>query len=504
MKTIRSCLLLALLACSGEKATQAPPKTAAPVAAAETAAPVDPLAEPPPAGITPSLPFPSIIHRRLESGLALAIVPRRSFPTVELRLVVMSGQASDDEKPGLANLTGKLLKDGGAGRYTSRELAERAEGLGAKLSISTDRDATRIGLGVTTSAFDEALGILATVALEPRFSAVEFQKLRQREIDRVKDRVRTSPSWLGSMLLYRELYELPVSVHPYARYDALPEELAAITLADAKAWHRTHFTAENAVLVVCGDVDADAVEAAAKKRFQAFRGPKPAPPNFSDAPGPNSLQLFVVDRPGSAQSQIYAGTLGPERKSDAYPALMTANQILGGGVSGRLFLDVREKRSLAYNTSSWMEEPARGPMPIVLSAGTQTAKTADAVAALIEHFDRIGSQTPSAEEVERAARFLSDSFLFKLETAGAIADLSSRLPVLGLPDDAYDDYRRAVRKLEPNAVSAAAGRYFRKGALIVVVAGDAATIAKPLARFGAVSVVDPEKGFVISRTVPRE
>ena len=164
---------------------------------------------------------------------------------------------------------------------------------------------------------------------------------------------------------------------------------------------------------------------------------------------------------------------------------------------------MREKRSLAYSTSSWMEEPARGPMPIVLSAGTQTAKTADAVAALIEHFDRIGSHTLSAEEVDRAARFLSDSFLFKLETAGAIADLTSRLLVLGLPDDAYDDYRKAVRQLSqarcpPRRAVTSEGRAGRG------LAGDAATIAKPLARFGNVAVVDAEKGFVISKTVPRE
>ena len=177
MKTIRSCFLLALLACSGEKATQAPPKTGAPPAVATAAA--DPLAEPPPPGITPNLPFPNVIHRRLENGLALAIVPRRDFPTVELRLVVMSGQASDEEKPGLANLTGKLLKDGGAGRYSSRELAERAESLGAKLNISTERDATRIGLGVPPALRQRchfAKG-RARAALPP----VEFQRAAARD-----------------------------------------------------------------------------------------------------------------------------------------------------------------------------------------------------------------------------------------------------------------------------------------------------------------------------------
>jgi zinc protease len=497
-------LLVSAIGCASAPPVAKPtPKApaAAPVAAP---APVDPLAEPPAPGITPSLPFPSIVRRKLDSGLTLAIVPRRGFPTVELRLVVFSGQATDGEKTGLAVLTGKLLKDGGAGNWTSRELVERAESLGARLSVSTDRDSTRIGLGVTTSSLDPALDILAAVATQPRFSPDEFTKLRQREIDRVKDRSRTSPNWLAAMVLYRELYEMPVTTHPYAYYDALPADLAALRLADAKAWYKRHFTAENSVLVVSGDVEPDAVEAAVKQRFAGLRGARPEPVPFSDARGPAELELFVVDRPGSTQSQVLVGTLGPERRSDAYPALMTANQILGGGVSGRLFLDVREKRSLAYSTSSWIEEPASGPMPIVLSAGTQTARTADAVTALLEHFEKMGASAPSTEEVERAARYLSDSFLFKLETAGAIAELTAKLLVLGLPDDSYDEYRRAVRQLGPDRVGVTSGRYFEKGRVIVVVAGDAATIAKPLARFAKVQVVDPAQGFVIQKTIPRE
>jgi predicted Zn-dependent peptidase len=357
---------------------------------------------------------------------------------------------------------------------------------------------------VTTSSLDPALEILSALAMRPRFSPAEFQKLKQREIDRVKDRARTSPNWLAAMVLYRELYELPVTMHPYAHYDAMPDEIAAIRLADARAWYKQNFTAENCVLVVSGDVDPDAVERAAKQRFAGFRGARPAPISFTDARGPASLELYVVDRPGSSQSQVLVGTLGPERRNDAYPALMTANQILGGGVSGRLFLDVREKRSLAYSTSSWVEEPANGPMPIVLSAGTQTARTADAVQALLEHFEKIGAGAPTVEEVERAARFLSDSFLFKMETAGAIAELTSKLVVLGLPDETYDEYRRAVRKLDPDRVLVNSGRYFEKGRAIVVVAGDATQIAKPLARFAKVSVIDPERGFVIQRTLPRE
>jgi zinc protease len=503
----RSALVACVVALGCASPAPLPPAKAAPpapAAATPAASAPDPLSEAPTSPVRPSTPFPAITHRTLPGGLELAIVPRRGFPVIELRLLVFSGQATDGKLPGVSSITGRLLKDGGAGPWSSRELAERTEALGARLSIGTDRDSTRIGLGVTAGELDQALEILAAVAQKPRFSPAEFEKLKQREIDRVKDRARTSPGWLASMVLYRELYELPVSIHPYARYDALPDEVATVKLGDVKAWYREHFTPENAALVVTGDVDPAAVEQAAARAFGAWRGKKPAAPSFSDPRGPNGRKIIVVDRPGSAQSQILVGALGPERKSDEYPALMAANQILGGGVAGRLFLDVREKRSLAYSTSSWLEEPARGPMPLVLSAGTQTPKTADAVAALLEHYQRMGASAPADDELERAARFLSDSFAFKMETAGAIADLTSRLLVLGLPDDAYDDYRRAVRNLEPEAVARTASHGYRPGSLVVVVAGDAEVVAKSLARFGAVEVLDPEHDFVIKKTLPQE
>jgi len=505
MRASLSALAL-LVACAGPAPTVAPraplpPPTPEPAALAPH---VDPLAEPPSSPIRPLTPFPSIVHRHLKAGLDLAIVPRPGFPVVELRLVVLSGQATDGSLPGLAALTGKLLKDGGAGSWTSKELAERTEGLGARLSIATDRDATRIGMGVTSGDLDAALEILAAVAEKPRFAAAEFQKLRQREIDRVKDRARTSPSWLASMVLYRELFELPVSIHPYARYDALPDEMAQLKLPDLKRWYKEHFTPENSVLVVTGDVDADGVEKSAERVFGHWHGARPASPSFSDARGPMGRKVLVVDRPGSTQSQVLVGTLGPERRSEEYPALMTANQVLGGGVAGRLFLDVREKRSLAYNTGSWLEEPSHGPMPVVLSAGTQTAKTADAVGALLEHFDRMSTSAPSAEELERATRFLSDSFAFKMETAGAVADLTARLLVLGLPDETYDEYRRAVRELDAEAVARAASHAYRHDSLVVVVAGDAASIASTLTRFGQVSVLDPEHDFSIAKSLSQK
>jgi predicted Zn-dependent peptidase len=377
VKTTKLCLSLAFLlaACGGKTSVPATSPGASAPPPAPVAAPKDPLAQPPAAGITPHAPFPPIAHRELPNGLGLGVLARSSIPVIELRLVIFSGQASDGEHAGLAAITGEFLKAGGAGKWSSRELVERAEGLGRTVSVATDRDATTISIGVTKGDLDAALEILAALVMKPRFLPVEFNKLKTREIDRVKSSALSDPRWLASMALYRELFELPTSVHPYARYDALPAELEAITLADTKRWHSTHVTPENAALFVAGDVDVATVEQAVTRALGAWKGKAPEKQSFNTPHSAGALELFVVDRPGSTQSQVYVGVLGPERKSPEYPALRAANQVLGGGVAGRLFLDVREVRSLAYNTGSFVDELASGPMPLVLSAGTPCSRS---------------------------------------------------------------------------------------------------------------------------------
>jgi zinc protease len=464
----------------------------------------DPLATPPPASAASEAPFPSISHARLDNGLDLRVVTRKNYPIIELRLVLFSGVASDGAQPGVAAITGELMKAGGAGQWNAADLAERAESLGASLDVTTERDSTRISIAVTTGDFDSALDLLAAVVQKPRFAPIEFDKLKQRELERARNAAKSNASWAGSMVLYRELFDLPTAVHPYSHYDAKPSELEKLTLASCKRWYQTNVTPKNATLVIAGDIDAETAEAAAKRVFSNWRGEKPNEQVYNSPVPPDQRIVWLVDRPRSAQSQIYVAGLGPERATPIWPALAAANQILGGGVAGRLFLDVREKRSLAYGTGSSLEEPAHGPVPIVLSAGTQTAKTGLALQALLENLANIASAPPTDAEVGMASRYLSDSFLFRTETLSAVADLTVKLAVLGLPDDYFDDYRRAVRQLDNAAVFDAAQHYFKIKNPIMVVAGDAARIALPLSHFAKVVIIDPQHDFQPGKELPMD
>ncbi|HYP88251.1 MAG TPA: pitrilysin family protein, partial [Polyangiaceae bacterium] len=308
--------------------------------------------------------------------------------------------------------------------------------------------------------------------------------------------------YAAAMILYRELFETPSQVHPYSRFDALPADLKKLTLADCKAWHKQHMTPKNAVLIASGDVDADVLAKAAERAFAGWQGEKPEPPRFSEPMPEAERHLYLVDRPGSGQAQVMVGRLGPERQTPDWPSLAVLNQVLGGGVAGRLFLDVREKRSLAYSTGSSIEEPAHSPVPIVLSAGTQTAKAPQAVQALLENLERMGQSPPTPAEIETASRYLSDSFLFKTETAGALADMTAKLSVLSLPDDYYDQYRKAVRTIDGATAVAQAGKFFHDDHVVIVVAGDAQKLAQPLTHFAKVIVVDPQKGFAPGKMLP--
>jgi zinc protease len=141
-------------------------------------------------------------------------------------------------------------------------------------------------------------------------------------------------------------------------------------------------------------------------------------------------------------------------------------------------------------------------VPIVLSAGTQTDKAPHAVQALLDNLQRLSSSPPSDAEVEIASRYLSDSFLFRTETVGALADMTAKLSVLGLPDDYYDQYRKAVRDIDASELAAKAGPFFKGDRVVIVVAGDAAKLAQRLTRFAKVIVIDPNQAFAPGKMLP--
>ena len=496
--------LLLLLGCAAEPPL--PPPMSVPLPARDTRpeARVHRREPPPPSGPVKPYRSPKPTWAELPSGLKVATIQSKALPVVQIRVVVMAGKAADGEKPGLASITSALLKDGGAGSMSSKDLVTRVESLGAELSIDTSADATVLGLAVTREHLDEAMDLVGAVVTRPQMAPRELDKLKKRRAERLADAARTSGGWGAMMVLYQDLFSLPSEQHPYASFGPTATDVNKITAADCRAFHAKYYVPRNTFVVVAGDTHPDLVMAAVARAFRRYKGGEPPTISFTDPNPPESRKITVVDRPRSTQSDVFVATLGPERGDKGWAAFSVANQILGGGVSGRLFLDVREKQSLAYSTRSSIHELAHGPTVLTAYAGTQTAKTGLALRGLLEHLSRLRTTAPTDLEVETATRYLADSFAVKLETIGAVASELVHLRVHGLPDDYDDGYRKELREITaPVALKAASDR-LRAGHEVVVVAGDAAVIGPMLSHFGEVKVVDPTRDFARVRSIPMD
>lgn len=497
MRSPRSSLTASLLATlwavslSGCGSTPAPTPTesTAPTAGNEAAeAPVAAAPrQPPPASAAPrDVHLPPVVRSTLRNGLEVNTVRADRLPVAYVRLVVRSGLARDPEAlPGLASFVADMLKEGTTTR-SSAELADAVEYLGASLDIAADQDSLAIQMRATSDQLDAILTILGDVAMHPAFAADEIERVKAREADRLQV-TYSDPSSLAR----REFYRLAYGQHPYAHVDINDATLEHLTRADLVAWHRTHFVPSNAFLVVVGDVDPDAVRRSSERVFRAWRGAAVPPLVLPDVPERTEREILLVHRPGSVQSVIAVGNLSIPRAHQDFIALDVANQVLGGSPASRLFMDLRERRSLTYGAYSSVDELV-GVSPFRARAAVPNGRTAPAMDGFMEHLERIVHEAPSAEETADAERYLSDSFPLQIDTFGRVAYMVGYLRTFQLPDDYWDTYRTQIRSVTPEQALQAAQAHIHPDRAVVVVVGDANVVAEPLARWGTVHMVSTE------------
>jgi zinc protease len=191
----------------------------------------------------------------------------------------------------------------------------------------------------------------------------------------------------------------------------------------------------------------------------------------------------LVDRPGSEQSEIRVARVGPPRSTSDYVRLVVLNTMLGGPFSSRLNQNLRETHGYVYHANSFFDF-RRGPGPFVALAPAQTASTDSAVVEFLRELRRIRAETPPAEEVEKAQRYVALSFPSQFETTSDVAARVAELVVYDLPDDFYDTFVERVSAVTAQDVQAAARRYLDPERSLVVVVGDAAKVRPGLQGLG--------------------
>ncbi len=499
--TTRAVLLLTLTsaltnfaACGGvtipERQTPPPPPTEPP--ATEEIAEAPTKVPPPESGPARDIAFPPIQRASLDNGLELNTIEWHQLPVVYLRLVIKSGAETDPENlQGLSNLVAQMLKEG-TRRRSSSQLAERIEFLGADLWTGADEENVHLVFRALSEHLDEAMSILAEVATQPAFRTQELDKLKRRERDRLS-MMQKRPNFLARRTFYRQLY----GGHPYGRFDTTDEVLRRVRRVDLARWHRRHFVPSNAFLVAVGDVTPERVQQAASATFGRWSGRAVTAPDLPEPARRDTREVYVVDRPGAVQSVILLGNLGVARHDPDYIPLTVANQVLGGSAASRLFMDLRERRSLTYGAYSQVGERV-DVAPFVAWAAVRTEVTQEAVGAFFENFERIVTEPAPADELRNAQRYLSDSFPLQIDTPGKVARMVADLRIFGLPDDYWTTFRTRIGQVTRQDALGAAQRHIRPDEMLVVVVGEAGQIADGLREWGPVTILD-EDGAVKQR-----
>jgi zinc protease len=424
---------------------------------------------PPQLGPAPALRLPQIQKLQLSNRLPVWIVELHEVPVVQINLVVLGGSTNETGKKfGAAALTAAML-DQGAGTRSALEIADAIDYLGADLSASSGFDATAVRLHVPVSHLADALPIMADVALRPTFPRDELERQRQERLTRLLQG-RDDPATISAVAFARVLfgaehrYGVPIS--------GTAETLKAFTVDDLKTFYASIFRPDNAALLIVGDVTADRIVPLAESSFGGWKAAAGAKPSSSLAAvnEPAARQIYLVDKPGAAQSQIRIGWIGVPRSTPDYFPLQVLNTTLGGSFTSRLNDNLREKHGYTYGASSTFDMRAF-PGPFFASAAVQTDKTAEALTEFFNELTGILKPVP-AGELARAKNYIALRYPGGFETTG---DISRRLEdalVYHLPDDYFSTYVQKIQAVTAADVERVAQKYIQPGRFAVVVVGD--------------------------------
>jgi zinc protease len=443
--------------------------------------------KPPASGPAPALKLPPIQKRALANGLSVWIVEMAKVPVVQINLIVRAGAATDPAgKYGLASFTAAML-DEGAGTRNALELADAIEFLGVNISTGSSWDASTVGLFTPVSKLDAALPLLADVALHPTFSEAEVERLRKERLTSLIQQ-RDNPSSLASAAFARMVFG------PRHRYGALAMGNSAsngeMTAKEIRAFHAQYYQPQNSHLLVVGDVKPETILPKLEKVFGGWKsGPAPAKPSLGEATQHAARQIYLIDRPGAAQSQIRIGWIGVPRSTPDYYVLEVLNTVLGGSFTSRLNQNLRERNGYSYGAGSTFDMRS-APGPFFASSGVQTDKT---VEALKEFFNELNAiRVPiSAAELDRAKNYQALGFPAGFETTGSMAAQLSELVIYGLNESLFTEYVGKVQAVTAAEAQRAATQYIQPDKFAVIVVGDLSKIEAPIraANLGPVRVV---------------
>jgi zinc protease len=389
--------------------------------------------------------------------------------------------------PGLASFTADLLREGTAKR-NSAQIATDLDELGSTFNADAPfgSNLTMVQTSGLSQSADKLMDLMSDIVLNPSFPADELQKYQRQEGARLVQQ-RSSPVFLARERLARAIYrDFPASVQ-----SATPDSLKKAAPEALKSFHDKYYAPNNAILAVAGDVTVAQAKELVAKYFGGWKNHAIEGAGFGTVGAPAAAKVYLVDRPGSVQSNILAGGLSLRRSDPDFIPLAVTNRILGGGGASRLFANLREEKGYTYGAYSRVSSDVY-PGTFMANTEVRNAVTDGSLHELMYEFKRLRDEKVPQAELDNAKRSIVSNFALSVENTQGVVTNWMLVKYFGLPNDYWDRYSDEVAKVNADTVQRIARKYVDLDHLQVVVVGDAKEVHDAVAKYGTVEVFDAE------------
>ncbi|HKW96542.1 MAG TPA: pitrilysin family protein [Bryobacteraceae bacterium] len=440
----------------------------------EAAAAIDRSKLPDP-GTPPELRLPKLEHTSLSNGLKIVLAERHELPLVNLWMVVDAGYAADQfGSPGTAYAAAELLTGGTKGR-TALEISDELGTLGARLNAFSFLDVSVVHLSTLKNKLDPSLALYSDVILNPSFPQADFERQKKLQMANIQQE-KVTGILMGIRVLPALIYGKGHAYGTPLTGTGTEESVNKLTRADLVKFHDTWFHPNNATLVVVGDTTISELTPKLETLFARWQKHDVPHKNISKVDLPAKSVVYLLDRPGSLQSDILVGEVAPPKNNPQEIAIETMNSILGGEFGARINMNLREDKHWSYGSQSILLG-ARGQQPFVVWAPVQSDKTKEALVEVNKELHGIvADRPPTAEELQKAQKTTTLRLPGSRETANQVGFSVLDLVQFGLPDDYYQTFAAKVRALHTSDVTDAAKSAIHPDRLVWVVVGDRAKI----------------------------
>ena len=424
---------------------------------------------PPPLAPRPLI-IPNTRETQLANGMGLLVIEDTRLPLVSYRLGLRVGTAYDPPGlPGLTDLLAGLLPEGTESR-SSREIAERVARMGASLTAGANSDYTIVAASALAPFQKEILELMAEIVLQPAFPEKEVELAKQNTKESLRQQ-RAQPSFLATEMVSRVMF----GDHPYALVAPTPESIDRSTRAHFVEFHKAKFSPDNTVLIIVGNVKFDEVALRVESLFGDWKKGEPLSKSFPAPPVRYKRSAYLVDRAGSAQSNIVIANTGITRTSPDYFPMLIMHTVFGATASSRLFMNLREEKGYTYGAYSNLDA-RRTAGTFRATAEVRTPVTGDSLKEFFYELERIRNEPVTQQEINDAKSYLTGVFPIRLETQEGMIDQLVQIKMLGLPDDYLQNYRDRVQAVTIDEVQRVASQYVRPDRAAIIVVGDGAKV----------------------------